>query len=481
MKNVLSKKFSGKKTKIVATIGPSSESEKVLRQLIKEGMNVARLNFSHNDHAWHKKTLNLIRKISKELNVPIGIIADLQGPRIRVGNTKEFEVKKGEEIYINESKNKLSKNLIIDQTEIKASFKKGERILVEDGMIAFKISNVSGDKVRAKVTNGGIIRPQKGVNLPDTKIIGGVLTKKDIKDLKFSLKNKVDFVALSFVSNEKEIQNLRSKIKRIYGAKKVIPQIISKVERKEAIKNIKKIVDESDAVMVARGDLGIEMPESKVVLYQKEIISRCLRAGKPVIVATQMLESMMKNPIPTRAEVSDVSNAVIDHTDAVMLSGETANGEYPVETVKMMREIIEKTEKSPFDDLEHGFLGDAKSSVSAAVAQSAHELLKDSESKAIVIASISGFTARMISRHRPEQKVYVMTNQEKTYNQLALVWGVETSMLPFCKNLEELIDKSIKTLKKDKLIIKGDKVVIVTGRPHVEKEHMSLVKVEIVK
>ncbi len=244
------------------------------------------------------------------------------------------------------------------------------------------------------------------------------------------------------------------------------------------MKNFDEILKSADAIMVARGDLGIEMPQEDLPILQKEIVAKCLRAAKPAIVATQMLDSMIHNPRPTRAEVTDVSNAVIDHTDAVMLSGETASGKYPVEAVRMMRKIIEKTEASPFDDLEHGFLSDQQLSTSAAVAQSAHELLKDSGAKAVIVASLSGFTARMITRHRPEQKIFVMTNNEKTSNQLTLIWGVQSFILPDCKDLDELIDKSILTLKKNKLLKKKDKVLIVAGRPHVKREHMSMVKIE---
>jgi pyruvate kinase len=257
--------------------------------------------------------------------------------------------------------------------------------------------------------------------------------------------------------------------------------VIAKIERKEAIENIDGIIKESDAIMVARGDLGIEMDESKVVLYQKEIIAKSLRAAKPVIVATQMLDSMIKNPIPTRAEVSDVSNAVIDHTDAVMLSGESASGKYPLKTVETMNKIVKDTEESPFDDLEHGFLGDSRTSVSAAVSRAAHELAKDSNAEAIVVASLSGFTARMIARHRPQQKIYVVTNSKKTYSQLSLLWGTESLILADCDTLDKLITKSVETLKKKRLLSKGDKIVIVTGRPHVKKEHMSLVKVEEIR
>jgi len=295
------------------------------------------------------------------------------------------------------------------------------------------------------------------------------------------LKCEADFIALSFVSNAKEIISIKNKIQKALGRKDHLPQIIAKIERKEAIKNIDEIIEASDGVMVARGDLGIEMNESKVVLYQKEIIAKCLKSATPVIVATQMLNSMIENPRPTRAEVGDVSNAVIDHADAVMLSGETANGKYPIQAVETMREIISNTEKSPFDNLEHGFLGDKKHSVSATIANSAHELLKDTRAKAIVVASVSGFTARMISRHRPESPIFIMTNNEKTHQQLSLVWGAQSFVLPDCRTMDELIDKSVEILKKEKAVKAKDKLIIVAGRPHKVKEHMSLVKVEEVR
>jgi pyruvate kinase len=335
--------------------------------------------------------------------------------------------------------------------------------------------------LEAEVIEGGIVKNHKGVNIPDAKLKMNILTEKDKADLEFALKKNVEFIALSFVANAKEVNDVKKRIKRLISKSSQSPLIISKIERKEAIENIDRIIVASDVIMVARGDLGIEMEESKVVLYQKEIIAKCIHYGKPVIVATQMLNSMIKNARPTRAEVSDVSNAVIDHTDAVMLSGETASGKYPIEAIKTMSEIIRQTENSSFVDLEHGFLGDAKSSVSAAIANSAHELSKDSGAKAIVIGSVSGFTARMIARHRPDQKIYVMTNSEKTHNQLAILWGTESFVLPDCKTLDSLIDKSVRTLVRKKLLSPRDKIVIVTGRPHVSKEHMSLVKVEEIK
>ncbi|MDI6777651.1 MAG: pyruvate kinase [Patescibacteria group bacterium] len=490
-----------KRTKIIATIGPASEKEGVLTEMIKKGMNVARLNFSHGNFSSHRRAIKLIRKISEKLNVPIGIMADLQGPRIRVSNAKEFAVQKNETILIAESplpakagpigkilrslkrigEKRSPVTLNLDLKGVAKLVKIGSDILIEDGLIKIRVLGRKNGKIIGKVVNGGAIKPRKGVNIPGISGKLGAITAYDKEVLDFALSQDVDFVAMSFVRTAEEINYLKGLIKRKSRRKNGLAQMIAKIERKEAIRNFDKILAATDAVMVARGDLGIETPQADLPIFQKEIVTKCLRAGKPVIVATQMLDSMIRNPRPTRAEVTDVSNAVIDHADALMLSGETANGKYPVEAVQTMSEIIRRTEKSPFDDLEHGFLGDETSSISAAVAQSAHELLKDSGAKAIVVASMSGFTARMIARHRPEQKILVMTNNEKTHNQLALVWGARSFVLPDCKDLDELIDKSMETIQKNKLLKKKDKVVIVAGRPHMKREHMSLVKVEEIK
>jgi len=469
--------------------------------MIKKGMNVARLNFSHGDFSSHKKIIKSVRKISEKLNIPVGIMADLQGPRIRVSNVDELSVSKNEIIEVREeliptkisslkkiiSKLKITttkdkkKILNLDLAGVVRMVKPGSSILIEDGLIKLKVLERKKDRLVCKVANSGTIKPRKGVNIPGISAKLGAITARDKEVLDFALKQNVDFVAMSFVRTAGEINYLKRLIKSRTRRKNNVAQVIAKIERKEAIKNFDKILEVTDAVMVARGDLGIEMPQADIPILQKEICAKCLKAGKPVIVATQMLDSMIRNPRPTRAEVTDVSNAVIDHADALMLSGESASGKYPVEAVHTMTQIIRRTEKSPFDDLEHGFLGDQKESVSAAIAQSAHELLKDSGAKAIVVASISGFTARMITRHRPEQKIFVMTNNEKTHNQLSLVWGVNSFVLPDCKDLDGLIDKSIEVIRKNKLLKRKDKVVIVAGRPHVKKEHMSLVKVEEIK
>lgn len=454
-----------KKTKIIATIGPASNDKETLRQMIINGMNIARLNFSHGTHESHAGLVKIIRELAVETKRPIGILADLQGPRIRVGNAEPFEIKNGETILVSDQKISDEKELVIDSPGVAKALKEGERILIEDGLYELKvIKRENKDIVRAEVVNGGTIKPRKGINVPDTELHFGAVTEKDEKDLVFAMEQDADFVALSFVSNAEEINETREKIRKLLGRENNIPQIISKVERKEAIKNINEIIKASDAIMVARGDLGIELNESKVVLYQKEIIAKCLGTVRPVIVATQMLDSMIINPIPTRAEVSDVSNAVIDHTDAVMLSGESANGKYPVEAVGTMNRIIRDTEDSPFDDINPGYLDDDIFSDYASIINSAHELAKSSKAKAIVMFSDSGFTARMMSHHRPEQMMIVATGNKKTYNQMSLVWGIRAYLCNGDKEREDFVNFIIEKSVRDGKIQKGDKIVIILGR-----------------
>lgn len=478
-----------KKTKIVATIGPASESEENLTAMVKNGMNVVRLNFSHNNFNWHKKIIRRVRAVSRKMKTPIGIMADLQGPRIRIANREELPIQEKEIVWVAErpakgvamEANFARKLIYIELKGLVSMVKIGAEILVEDGLLKMKVIGKTKTRLKCLMVDGGTIKHHKGVNIPGISGKLGALTKRDLEVLDFALAENVDFVAMSFVRNAEEIKKLKSIIKRKTGKEELNAQVVAKIERREAVENFDEILKATDAVMVARGDLGVEMPQAILPITQKEIIAKCLKAGKPVIVATQMLDSMIHNPRPTRAEISDVSNAVIDHADAVMLSGETAGGKYPVEAVKIMREIIEKTENSPFDDLKHGFLEDKTSSVSAALAQTAHELMKDSRASAVVVASISGFTARMVARHRPDQRILVVSNNQKTQNQLTLIWGAEGFVLQECKTLDELINRSVEMIIKKKLFKKGERVVIVAGRPHLKKEHMSLVKVEEIK
>jgi pyruvate kinase len=474
-----------KKTKIVATIGPASDTREKLKQLIEAGVNVVRLNFSHGDYATHGAIIKMVRELGVELKRPVGIIADLQGPRIRTLVTADVELKKGEKVIIHDSSSepkivKGTKIVGLDYPNIIGDINVSNEILIEDGLKRLKVVKKEKDYLEAEVTNGGIVKNHKGVNIPDANFHFGAMTEKDHKDLEFALAQEVDFVALSFVSNGEEIKEVREKMKKILGRDRGLPQIISKIERKEAMKNIKGIIATSDTIMVARGDLGIEMEESKVVIYQKELIGKSLRGTKPVIVATQMLDSMINNPIPTRAEVSDVSNAVIDHTDAVMLSGESASGKFPVEAVQTMSDIIKNVEESPFDDITPGYLDDSVNDDYAALINSAHELAKKSQAKAILMYTESGFTARMMSHHRPDQLMIAATNNEKTYNQLSIVWGIRAYLFQNGENRENFIDLIIEKTKQDGKLAAGDKAVIILGRTSTGKS-MTLIGIKKVE
>ncbi len=459
-----------KQTKIVATIGPASESKEMLRKLVEAGMNVVRLNFSHGEHAWHKEVINRVRELSHEMGLPIGILADLQGPRIRTEVKEAFDVKKGDKIRVSDifEKDRLPSDeslptILLDMSGISRGLEPGHAILIEDGLIELTTVERKENYVIAEAKNDGTIKGRKGVILPDSKLDLAILSEKDRKDLRFVLEEGVDFVGLSFVGSVDDIKDARAEMRSVLGEDARLPQIVSKIERKEAIKNLESLVKESDAVMVARGDLGIEMPESEVAILQKRIIAESLRSAKPVIVATQMMKSMMDNPRPTRAEVSDVSNAVIDHADAVMLSEESAMGKYPVETVAMMAEIIGKTEESPFDDL-YKALDLNFSNDYATMIRSVYELAQSFGTKAILLLSMSGLTARLISHFRPESKILVATNSRETWNGLALVWGVVPYLYEDDKNLEGFIGRMIDDAKKGGRLAAGEKAVVFHGR-----------------
>ena len=473
-----------KKTKIVATIGPASETKEALRELISAGMNVARINFSHGTHESNGKVIDFVKELREEMNVPIGIMADLQGPRIRTVVKKETVIEEGEAVYIYDISNDIAKMALdggqkiigLDVPGIIRDIEEGNDILIEDGLMRVKIIEKKKEYLVAKVEAGGTVKNHKGTNIPDAKLHIPVVTEKDEKDLEFALKKEVDFVALSFVGSAKEIGETREKIKKILGRGENLPWIVSKIERKEAIKNIDEIISESDVVMVARGDLGIELPETKVVIYQKEIIAKCLERIRPVIVATQMLDSMIEKPIPTRAEVSDVSNAVIDHTDATMLSGESANGKYPVKALEMMNRIISDVEESKLDDFVPHLSHEKIFSDYGSVISSAYKLAKNSNAKAILAVSRSGFTARSISNFRPEKKILVATGSQKTYNQLSIVWGIEPYFFDKEKP-EEYIELMVKKAKLEKKVKKGDKIVEIIGGTF-GKEQMRLVGIK---
>lgn len=459
-----------KHTKIVATVGPSSESKDMLRALADTGVNVFRLNFSHGEHSWHRDVINRIREVSRELGVPIGILADLQGPRIRIdGASEDISVAVGQRVRVSDVSRKefLPKGeeatVFFDVSGIAESLEVGHAVLIEDGTVRLRVAERREGFVFAEAEGDGTIRPRKGVNLPDSRLDLPILSAKDKKDLKFVLEEGVDFVGLSFVGSAEDIGSARETMRHFLPEGAPLPDIVSKIERKEAIRNLDSILKETDAVMVARGDLGIEMPESEVVILQKDIIRRSLAALRPVIVATQMMKSMTENPAPTRAEVSDVTNAVVDHADAVMLSEETAMGKFPVETIATMREIIERTEESPFDDL-YKTLGLNMKTEYAALIRSVYELAKSFEAKAILLLSMSGFTARLISHFRPETGALVATNDRRSYDRLALLWGVTPYLFEGDTRLDSFIDRMIIEAKKEGRLTAGDQTVVFLGR-----------------
>jgi pyruvate kinase len=464
-----------KQTKIVATIGPASENEEILKKMIEEGMNVIRLNFSHGDYSSHAKIIKTVRKLSKEMKTGIGILADLQGPRIRTLVENDIEVKKGEVVIISDNPKSYKlqttncKLVGLDWPGIIEKIKVGNNILIQDGLIRLKVIEKNDGLLKAEVIAEGTVENHKGINIPDANLEMGSLTLKDEKDLEFIVKEDIDFIGLSFAGSAIDIFDLRKKIEKIARENKDRPQIVAKIERKEAIKNLKEIINSTDAVMVARGDLGIEMEESEVAILQKEIIKESLKKAKPVIVATQMLISMVNSPMPTRSEVSDVTNAVIDHADAVMLSDETAGGKYPVECIRMMREIIEKTEESPFDDVQN-ILEIEKPSVYAEFIKGVFEMAQNPQIKAVLAVSLSGHTARLLSHFRLQKPILIATNSAKTFNQLSLAWGIKPYLIDSEIGMDEFIDRIADKGKKEKILSSGDKVAVILGKgPNNEK------------
>lgn len=473
-----------KRTKIVCTIGPSSETLEILKKLVKTGMNVARLNFSHGTHEWHGKIIKILRQISTQTHYPIGIIADLQGPRIRVGELPKEGVtlRPKTQVTLTTDLKKITNKIPITYNDLHKDLSIGHRILLDEGLLELRVLKISGRDIFCEVIVGGQLTSHKGVNLPDTSVSLPPLTKKDKDDLKFAVAQNVDWVALSFVSRASEIYDLRYLIRALEQELKIPKgppiKIIAKIEKHEAVKNFDEILEATDGVMIARGDLGIETPAEEVPLVQKKIIDKCLEAAKPVIVATQMLDSMIRKPRPTRAEVSDVANAVIDHADAVMLSGETASGLYPVEAVTMMSKIIKETEESVYDDLMVETIMKRIKPIDEAVSKVANILARTVDAKAILAASLSGYTGRIVCRYRPELPILVTTDSERVQRQLTLSWGVIPFVLPPCRSVEELVDRSLGYLKKNKWVKSGDKIIIIAGEPVGRSGNINLIEIK---
>lgn len=458
--------------KIVCTIGPAVGTAEKLEELVKAGMNVARFNFSHGKTEEFVEWAKIIRELSKKYDQPIAIMQDLSGPKIRVGDLPEtgLELKAGESVGIPIRYQFLEKDL-----------KTGDRVLLDDGLMEMTVEEISADKIKAKVVTGGLLKPHKGVNLPGTKLSCPAMTEKDLDDLTIGLQIDADFVALSFVRKPEDLRELKNLIAQKITDEVKRPKVIAKIEKPEALENLEAIIDEADAILVARGDLGIELPAEQVPVEQKKIIKICLEKGKPVIVATQMLESMKENPRPTRAEVSDVANAALDGADALMLSAETSVGKYPLEAVKMMGQIIkemeEKLETEPVAEKENNQFSD-KEKIADAAGDAVCQTAKEVGAKQIVVATISGKTACLISRHRPRIPIVALTNNPKTYQQLALIWGVNGYLVNEFRTVEDLINQTKELLQKKNLAQSGDVVVIAAGYPLSRHGETNLIKVE---
>jgi len=464
-------------TKIVATIGPSSKSTDIIKDLIIEGVDVFRLNFSHGKIEEHLDVLKNIRKASDEVGKFTGVFQDLQGPKIRIREIENqlLELKEKETLIITTEILKGGiingeKIVSIDYPSLHKEIFEGARILIDDGLIEVRVRNVKGKKIYTEVINGGILKERKGVNLPHIRLGISSITEKDKADLKFAFDNELEYVALSFVRNAGDVKELKEMMLKEYL--KIIP-VIAKIEKPEAVVDLDNIIDVADAIMVARGDLGVETSPQEVPVLQKKIIRQCNLAGKPVITATQMLESMINNPRPTRAEANDVANAILDGTDAVMLSGETAVGKYPVEAVRTMKEIAKFVEESAvFKNVElkrnlteEELLQITKSDTEEATSFATIEVAEKIGAKFIVCFTHSGNTARKLAKYRPLIPNIAFTPIRSTAKRLSLVWGVSPIEIGFVNTVDELLEGASELLKFKNIVKEGDFVVITAGVP----------------
>lgn len=467
------------KTKIICTIGPACQDREIIKQMIKSGMKVARFNFSHGTHESQKTMLDFVRNTSREINIPVAIMIDTKGPEIRTGKTKDGKIKleQGKEIRL------VMKEIEGTEQELSISYKSlpqevehGDHILIADGTVDLEVLSTTRDEILCKVIVGGEFGDKKNVNIPGVKLGLPAITEKDRKDIIFAVEQDADFIAASFIRRPEDVMEIREILNQ-YNSK---IHIISKIENKEGVDNIDDIIEHSNGIMVARGDLGVQLASHKIPIIQKRIIAKCNKAGKPVVTATQMLDSMIHNPRPTRAESTDVANAIIDGTDAVMLSGETANGKYPVEAVKMMYQIAETTESSPeyCDAMESKFRTIRQTNqIQNALCYSATEIANDINASAIITPTLSGNTARLLGRYRLPQPIIAVTANEKTRNQLLIVADVQPIYKKLSNDTSEMLSSCIKHTKMRGYIEDLDKVVVVAGVPVNSRNAINLIKV----
>lgn len=470
------------RTKIVATVGPACDTLEKLLGLVKAGVNVFRLNFSHGNHEDKAKIIEYIRTINKTEPYNIAILGDLQGPKLRVGEIENnaLQVNAGDILtFTNEKCVGTKEKIYVSYPDLAGDVKLGNIILIDDGKLEVKVVAITKEKnVKVEVTLGGILSSKKGINLPDTKISLPALTDKDLVDLEFIIDQKLDWVALSFVRSVKDIIILRNKL----DEKKSKTKIIAKIEKPEALANIRDIIVESDGIMIARGDLGVELPVEQVPLIQKEIIRKCLHRAKPVIVATQMMESMIDRVKPNRSEITDVANAVLEGADAVMLSGETAAGNHPILVVETMRKIIREVEKTEYpynrsEDLKPQ--SHSPSFLSDAICYNACKIADDVNAQAIIGMTQSGYTGFMLSSYRPESPLYIFTKEQTLVNQLSLSWGVRAFYYDEEESIDDIVTDQINILK-ERGFLKLDDVVVNTGSTPVD-QHLPTNLIKITK
>lgn len=470
-----------RRTKIICTLGPASSSSKVLRNLAKAGMNIARLNFSHGTHTEHLSRIKTIRRFQKEEGVYIPILGDLGGPKIRVGvleRNLSLETGKTVTIYCGKQKGgseTSSEYIPIPYKNLYRHVHKGSTILLDDGTIRLKVNRVEGRKIICGIDDGGVLESRKSVNVPGISMGLRFPTEKDREDLKFAQDNGVDFIGVSFVRNSRDLIKIRRLLR---GQGREIP-LIAKIELPEAVRDIDRIIKEADGVMVARGDLGVEMPTEEVPLIQKEIVKKCRKDAKPVIIATQMLESMVENVIPTRAEATDVANAIFDGSDILMLSSETSVGRNPVRALSTMVRIITKTEGAIDYGMDMGRkMVSGGSTIADAISRAACVSADSLKACAIIVPTFSGSTARLVSSLRPSVPIYAITHNRRLLPYLDLLWGTTPFIVPEAKSTDRMIESSIDIAKRDAGLKKGDIAVITAGVPLNVPGTTNLIKIE---
>lgn len=469
------------KTKIVATIGPASSSKEMLREMIDSGMSIARLNFSHGTYADHLRVLTNVRELNNELGIHVGLLADLQGPKIRLGEVKDggVEIRSGHSLTITTKECVgTSKKVYLSYPEFPKDVSKGDTILINDGKLVLQVTGTNKrDEVTASVEHGGMMESRKGVNLPNTKISMPCLTEKDLKDLEFALEHNVEWIGLSFVRNAEDVV----KLKGLIADKEKTSKVIAKVEKPEAVKDLDNIIRVTDGVMVARGDLGVEIPMQEVPVVQKRIVQKCLNESKPVIIATQMMESMITNPAPTRAEVNDVANSVLDGADALMLSGETSVGDHPALVIKSMYSIIRHLETK--GDIYYRKLNPISSierTITDSICQASVDLALRADAKGIITMTNSGYTAFKISSYRPKANIFVFTDNRSILAMLSLVWGVRGFYYDKYVSTDHTIADLKLRLKRDGLIKEADLVINIASIPISERGQSNMMKLSMV-